>query len=142
MEQVGIIAGSGQLPFVAAQQARAQGLRVVAAAIRQELARDGQVFLVHNRVESIYSLASLVKRLVPEARVVVGHGQMPEAELERAPGEGRHELEKPAALAGRFRQEGGIRADDDVLRENPVPGTGWPLRRLLAQPVGRAGGPA
>jgi len=55
----------------------------IAAAIRQELARDGQVFLVHNRVESIVSLASLVKRLVPEARVVVGHGQMPEAELER-----------------------------------------------------------
>jgi transcription-repair coupling factor (superfamily II helicase) len=56
---------------------------VIAAAVRQELARDGQVFIVHNRVESIYSLASLVKRLVPEARVVVGHGQMPEAELER-----------------------------------------------------------
>jgi transcription-repair coupling factor (superfamily II helicase) len=55
----------------------------IAAAIRQELARDGQVFLVHNRVESIVSLAALVKRLVPEARVVVGHGQMPEAELER-----------------------------------------------------------
>jgi transcription-repair coupling factor (superfamily II helicase) len=55
----------------------------IAAAIRQELARDGQVFLVHNRVESIVSLASLVKRLVPEARVVIGHGQMPEAELER-----------------------------------------------------------
>jgi transcription-repair coupling factor (superfamily II helicase) len=55
----------------------------IAAAIRQELARDGQVFLVHNRVESIVSLAALVQRLVPEARVVVGHGQMPEAELER-----------------------------------------------------------
>ena len=55
----------------------------IAAAIRQELARDGQVFLVHNRVESIVSLASLVGRLVPEARVVVGHGQMPETELER-----------------------------------------------------------
>jgi transcription-repair coupling factor (superfamily II helicase) len=57
---------------------------VIAAAIRQELAREGQVYFVHNRVESIYSLASLVKRLVPEARVVVGHGQMPEAELEKA----------------------------------------------------------
>jgi transcription-repair coupling factor (superfamily II helicase) len=57
---------------------------VIAAAIRQELARDGQVYLVHNRVESIYSLASLIKRLVPEARVIVGHGQMPEAELEKA----------------------------------------------------------
>jgi transcription-repair coupling factor (superfamily II helicase) len=55
----------------------------IAAAIRQELGRDGQVFFVHNRVESIYSLASLVKRLVPEARVAVGHGQMPEQELER-----------------------------------------------------------
>ena len=54
----------------------------IAAAIRQELAREGQVFFVHNRVESIYSLAALVQRLVPEARVVVGHGQMPEAELE------------------------------------------------------------
>jgi transcription-repair coupling factor (superfamily II helicase) len=56
---------------------------VIASAIRQELARDGQVFLVHNRVESIYSLANLVQRLVPEARVAVAHGQMPEAELER-----------------------------------------------------------
>ncbi|HXY42178.1 MAG TPA: transcription-repair coupling factor, partial [Vicinamibacteria bacterium] len=56
---------------------------LIAAAIRQELARDGQVFCVHNRVESIYSLASLVQRLVPEARVAVAHGQMPEQELER-----------------------------------------------------------
>jgi transcription-repair coupling factor (superfamily II helicase) len=55
----------------------------IAAAIRQELGRDGQVFFVHNRVESIYSLANLVKRLVPEARVAVAHGQMPEAQLER-----------------------------------------------------------
>ena len=56
---------------------------VIAAAIRQELLREGQVFFVHNRVESIYSLASLVQRLVPEARVAVAHGQMPEAELEK-----------------------------------------------------------
>ncbi|MCI0573998.1 MAG: transcription-repair coupling factor, partial [Myxococcaceae bacterium] len=56
----------------------------IAAAIRQELARDGQVYFVHNRVESIYSVANLVHRLVPEAQVVVGHGQMPEAELEKA----------------------------------------------------------
>ena len=57
---------------------------VMAAAIRQELARDGQVYLVHNRVESIYSFASLVQRLVPEARVAVAHGQQPEKELEKA----------------------------------------------------------
>ena len=56
---------------------------VIAAAIRQELSRDGQVFFVHNRVESIYSLAQLVQRLVPEARVAVAHGQMPEAQLEK-----------------------------------------------------------
>jgi transcription-repair coupling factor (superfamily II helicase) len=51
--------------------------------VEEELARDGQVFFVHNRVESIASLASLVKRLVPKARVVVGHGQMRESELEK-----------------------------------------------------------
>jgi transcription-repair coupling factor (superfamily II helicase) len=56
---------------------------VIAAAIRQELARDGQVYVVHNRVESIYSLAALVQRLVPEARVAVAHGQMPESQLEK-----------------------------------------------------------
>jgi transcription-repair coupling factor (superfamily II helicase) len=56
---------------------------VIASAIRQELGREGQVFFVHNRVESIYSLAGLVQRLVPEARVAVAHGQMPEAELEK-----------------------------------------------------------
>jgi transcription-repair coupling factor (superfamily II helicase) len=56
----------------------------IAAAIRQELLREGQVYLVHNRVESIYSLAGLVQKLVPEARLAVAHGQMPEAELEKA----------------------------------------------------------
>ena len=57
---------------------------IIASAVRQELAREGQVYVVHNRVESIYSLAGLVQRLVPEARVVVGHGQMPETELEKS----------------------------------------------------------
>jgi transcription-repair coupling factor (superfamily II helicase) len=56
----------------------------IASAIRQELARDGQVYFVHNRVESIYSVANMVQKLCPEATVVVGHGQMPEAELEKA----------------------------------------------------------
>jgi transcription-repair coupling factor (superfamily II helicase) len=56
----------------------------IATAIRQELTRGGQVFLVHNRVESIYSLAQLITQLCPEARVVVAHGQMSESELERA----------------------------------------------------------
>jgi transcription-repair coupling factor (superfamily II helicase) len=57
---------------------------VIATAVRQELAREGQVYIVHNRVESIYALANLVQKLVPEARVAVAHGQMPEAELERS----------------------------------------------------------
>ena len=57
---------------------------VIEGAIRNELARGGQVYFVHNRVESIVSIGSLLQRLVPEARIVVGHGQMGEEELERA----------------------------------------------------------
>lgn len=56
---------------------------LVQRAIENELARGGQAFLVHNRVESIASLATMVQRLVPRARVVVGHGQMAETELEK-----------------------------------------------------------
>ena len=56
---------------------------LVQRVIEEEMARNGQVFFVHNRVESIASLASMVKRLVPRARVVVGHGQMPESDLEK-----------------------------------------------------------
>ena len=55
---------------------------LVRSAIQNELARDGQVYFIHNRVESIYSVASMVQKLVPNARVVVGHGQMGEKELE------------------------------------------------------------
>ena len=47
-----------------------------------EIARGGQVFFVHNRVESIYSMGNLLQRLVPDARIVVGHGQMAEDALE------------------------------------------------------------
>jgi transcription-repair coupling factor (superfamily II helicase) len=55
----------------------------VAAALRRELLRDGQVFYVHNRVSSIDRAAARIRELVPEARVVVAHGQMPEERLER-----------------------------------------------------------
>jgi transcription-repair coupling factor (superfamily II helicase) len=58
--------------------------QVIGRAIRSELARGGQVYFVHNRVESIFSIGGLIQRLVPEARVVVGHGKMDEAALERA----------------------------------------------------------
>jgi transcription-repair coupling factor (superfamily II helicase) len=57
---------------------------LVARVVRNELARGGQVYFVHNRVESIYSIGDLLARLVPEARVVIGHGQMGEEALERA----------------------------------------------------------
>ena len=55
---------------------------LIRRAIENEIAREGQVYFIHNRVESIYSLATLVTKLVPKARVVVGHGQMAEKELE------------------------------------------------------------
>jgi transcription-repair coupling factor (superfamily II helicase) len=55
----------------------------VAAAIRRELLRDGQVFYVHNRVSSIEKAARRIRELVPEARVVTAHGQMNEDKLEK-----------------------------------------------------------
>jgi transcription-repair coupling factor (superfamily II helicase) len=55
---------------------------VVRSAIELELQRSGQVFFVHNRVETIFTIAELVQRLVPQARIGVGHGQMGEKELE------------------------------------------------------------
>jgi transcription-repair coupling factor (superfamily II helicase) len=55
----------------------------VAAALRRELLRDGQAFYIHNRVKSIDNAAARVRQLVPEARVVVAHGQMPEEMLEK-----------------------------------------------------------
>jgi transcription-repair coupling factor (superfamily II helicase) len=56
---------------------------VIQRAIRTEMERGGQVYFVHNRVESIYSLGNLITRLVPEARIGIGHGQMGEEALEK-----------------------------------------------------------
>ena len=56
---------------------------VIAAAVRSELKRGGQAYFVHNRVESIGSMAKFIRRLVPEARLAVAHGQMSEGALER-----------------------------------------------------------
>jgi transcription-repair coupling factor (superfamily II helicase) len=55
----------------------------VVAAIRRELLREGQVFYVHNRVQSIDRAARRISELVPEARVAAAHGQMPEHQLEQ-----------------------------------------------------------
>jgi transcription-repair coupling factor (superfamily II helicase) len=56
---------------------------VIKSAIELELGRGGQVFFIHNRVETIQTIAALVQRLVPQARIVVGHGKMNEKEMER-----------------------------------------------------------
>ena len=57
--------------------------KLIRTALELELERGGQVYFVHNRVETIYEMAAKIRELVPQARVVVGHGQLPEAELER-----------------------------------------------------------
>ncbi|MDA8126495.1 MAG: transcription-repair coupling factor [Deltaproteobacteria bacterium] len=57
---------------------------IIADAVRQELARDGQVFFLHDRVRSIFTMARLVQKLVPEAKVGVVHGQMTPKEIETA----------------------------------------------------------
>ena len=57
--------------------------KLLAEAVRYELARGGQVYFVHNRVGSIDAMASYLGKLVPEARIGVGHGQMKETELEK-----------------------------------------------------------
>jgi transcription-repair coupling factor (superfamily II helicase) len=56
--------------------------KIIRSAIEVELERGGQVYFVHNRVETIYEIASRIQELVPGARVVVGHGQMGEKDLE------------------------------------------------------------
>jgi transcription-repair coupling factor (superfamily II helicase) len=57
--------------------------KLVRSAVEVELERGGQVYFVHNRVETIYEIAAKISELVPSARVIVGHGQMNETELER-----------------------------------------------------------
>ena len=56
---------------------------LVQSAIIKEMAREGQVYFVHNRVETIWGIAAIIQRLVPTARIGVSHGQMGEKELER-----------------------------------------------------------
>ena len=56
---------------------------LIREALHREIDRGGQVFFIHNRVETIEEVGRLVRRLAPEARVEVAHGQMPEADLER-----------------------------------------------------------
>jgi len=57
--------------------------QLIREALLREIERDGQIFFVHNRVQSIYHVANRLRSLVPEARIGVGHGQLDERELER-----------------------------------------------------------
>jgi transcription-repair coupling factor (superfamily II helicase) len=56
--------------------------QIIKNAILRELARDGQVFIIHNRVETIFEMASKIQKLVPQAKIVVGHGQMHADEID------------------------------------------------------------
>jgi transcription-repair coupling factor (superfamily II helicase) len=56
---------------------------LIKSAIEQELSRGGQVYFVHNRVDSIFMRAAMIQEMLPQVRIGVGHGQMGEAELER-----------------------------------------------------------
>ncbi len=57
--------------------------KLIQSAIEQELGRGGQVYFVHNRVDTIWEIAAKIQALVPPARIIVGHGQMSEGELEK-----------------------------------------------------------
>ena len=57
---------------------------IIAEAVNFELSRNGQVFMINNRIEGLYELEAQVKRLVPDARIIVAHGQMPPEKLEKA----------------------------------------------------------
>ena len=57
--------------------------KLIQSAIEQEMERGGQVYFVHNRVDTIWEIAAKLQELVPKARVIVGHGQMSEGELEK-----------------------------------------------------------
>jgi len=57
---------------------------IVGEAVNFELSRNGQVFMINNRIEGLYELEAKVKRIVPDARTIVAHGQMPPEKLEKA----------------------------------------------------------
>jgi transcription-repair coupling factor (superfamily II helicase) len=57
--------------------------KLIQSALEQELERGGQIYFVHNRVESIWEIAAKLQELAPKARIIVGHGQMSEGELEK-----------------------------------------------------------
>src|ERR1700749_5335523 len=57
--------------------------KLIQSSIEQEMERGGQVYFLHNRVETIWEIAAKLQELIPKARIIVGHGQMGEGELEK-----------------------------------------------------------
>ena len=106
----------------------------IAAAIRREMLREGQVFYVHNRVESIERAAARLRELVPEARIAVAHGQM-----------GEHQLEE--VMLGFWEKDFDVLVSHDDRRDRPGhpqrqhadPGAGRRVRAVAAAPAARAG---
>ena len=108
----------------------------IGAAIRRELLREGQVFYIHNRVESIDRAAARLREIVPEARIATAHGQM----SEQAAGAGR------GRLLGEEVRRAGLHHDRRVRhrhlqRQHPDRGARRQLRPLPAAPAARPGRP-
>jgi transcription-repair coupling factor (superfamily II helicase) len=60
--------------------------KIIHDSIKNELSRGGQVYFVHNKIKSIHSIKELIQKIIPEARIGIGHGQLPEHQLENVMG--------------------------------------------------------
>ncbi len=95
LRDLSVIATAPQRRLAIKTFVRNEGSGVIREAVLRELKRGGQVYFLHNEVETIEQRRRALAELVPEARIVVAHGQMPERELERVMREfvaGRHNL--------------------------------------------------
>ena len=61
--------------------------KIIHDSIKNELSRGGQVYFVHNKIKSIHSIKELIQKIIPEARIGIGHGQLPEHQLENVMGQ-------------------------------------------------------
>ncbi|MBB1160956.1 transcription-repair coupling factor [Aquariibacter albus] len=95
LRELSVIATAPQRRLAIKTFVRSEGSSVIREAVLRELKRGGQVYFLHNEVETIQNRKQKLEELLPEARIAVAHGQMPERELERVMREfvqGRHNL--------------------------------------------------
>ncbi|MCC2674285.1 MAG: mfd [Ramlibacter sp.] len=83
LRDLSVIATAPQRRLAIKTFVRNEGAGVIREAVLRELKRGGQVYFLHNEVETIQNRREALERLLPEARIAVAHGQMPERELER-----------------------------------------------------------